>query len=240
MALINCPECGREISDRADFCPNCGCPLIKEPETATFVLKRESKALFLAVKYEVYLDYQLWGVLNNGDSLIDTLICGNHHLKIINKNNFNKTEYDRDFFLGAEGLTMTFSAATILSMNQSPYAPPSNSPPRVSSASSTQSAPRYSGAQPIQVTSVSRPTTGFDPQTQVTTPRGRRCPRCGGTMNIQTVSESRKSGCGTILLYIILALTILGLLIVIPLMLRKKTETVTYAVCQQCGFKKRV
>lgn len=27
MALINCPECGKEISDRALSCPNCGCPI---------------------------------------------------------------------------------------------------------------------------------------------------------------------------------------------------------------------
>lgn len=26
MALINCPECGRQISDKAEFCPGCGCP----------------------------------------------------------------------------------------------------------------------------------------------------------------------------------------------------------------------
>lgn len=27
MALINCPECGKEISDKAGSCPNCGTPL---------------------------------------------------------------------------------------------------------------------------------------------------------------------------------------------------------------------
>lgn len=27
MALIKCPECGKEISDRATSCPNCGCPV---------------------------------------------------------------------------------------------------------------------------------------------------------------------------------------------------------------------
>ena len=27
MALINCPECGKEISDKAISCPNCGVPL---------------------------------------------------------------------------------------------------------------------------------------------------------------------------------------------------------------------
>lgn len=26
MALIKCPECGKEISDKALACPNCGCP----------------------------------------------------------------------------------------------------------------------------------------------------------------------------------------------------------------------
>jgi len=27
MALIKCPECGKEISDKAGSCPNCGCPI---------------------------------------------------------------------------------------------------------------------------------------------------------------------------------------------------------------------
>lgn len=27
MALIKCPECGKEISDKASSCPSCGCPL---------------------------------------------------------------------------------------------------------------------------------------------------------------------------------------------------------------------
>lgn len=26
MALINCPECGKQISDQAASCPNCGMP----------------------------------------------------------------------------------------------------------------------------------------------------------------------------------------------------------------------
>lgn len=32
MALINCPECGKEISDKATTCPNCGCPVAKRIE----------------------------------------------------------------------------------------------------------------------------------------------------------------------------------------------------------------
>ena len=33
MALINCPECGKEISDKAGNCSNCGCPIQPEQET---------------------------------------------------------------------------------------------------------------------------------------------------------------------------------------------------------------
>lgn len=64
------------------------------------------------------------------------------------------------------------------------------------------------------------------------------CPRCHShNISVQTISEAKSAGCGTILLYIILACTIFGLLIVIPLMLRKKTQTATYAVCQNCGHR---
>lgn len=29
MALIKCPECGREVSSEAEYCPNCGYPVVK-------------------------------------------------------------------------------------------------------------------------------------------------------------------------------------------------------------------
>lgn len=31
MALINCPECGKQISSQAASCPNCGCPITSRP-----------------------------------------------------------------------------------------------------------------------------------------------------------------------------------------------------------------
>jgi ribosomal protein L37E len=31
MALIKCPECGKDVSDKAKACPHCGCP-ISEPQ----------------------------------------------------------------------------------------------------------------------------------------------------------------------------------------------------------------
>lgn len=40
MALINCPECGREISEKANACPHCGNPVIfKSVEKKDLILK---------------------------------------------------------------------------------------------------------------------------------------------------------------------------------------------------------
>lgn len=36
MALINCQECGSEISDTAVTCPHCGCKNVKEEAKAPF------------------------------------------------------------------------------------------------------------------------------------------------------------------------------------------------------------
>lgn len=41
MALIKCPECGKEVSDKAGKCPNCGC--ILEREKGMKVEKKEQK-----------------------------------------------------------------------------------------------------------------------------------------------------------------------------------------------------
>ena len=30
MTLINCPECGKEISDKSEACPHCGQPIAKK------------------------------------------------------------------------------------------------------------------------------------------------------------------------------------------------------------------
>jgi len=32
MALINCPECGKEVSDKATVCPSCAFPLVKQQQ----------------------------------------------------------------------------------------------------------------------------------------------------------------------------------------------------------------
>lgn len=39
MALINCPECNREVSDKAEMCPNCGFGVAKYIERQNKILK---------------------------------------------------------------------------------------------------------------------------------------------------------------------------------------------------------
>lgn len=35
MALINCPECGKDVSTSADACPHCGYPINKQASLNT-------------------------------------------------------------------------------------------------------------------------------------------------------------------------------------------------------------
>ena len=68
-----------------------------------------------------------------------------------------------------------------------------------------------------------------------------KCKKCGSeNVLVQPITESKKAGCFTILFYIILAVSIIGWLVLIPLFLRRKNQTVTYAVCQNCGFRWKV
>ena len=43
MALIKCPECGKEISDKASNCPNCGCPIGSTTEQTSTVEVQQQK-----------------------------------------------------------------------------------------------------------------------------------------------------------------------------------------------------
>ena len=62
MALIKCPECGKEISDKAASCPNCGFPIseTKAPQKEREVeLMGRMKARTEDENIEIYLDGNL-------------------------------------------------------------------------------------------------------------------------------------------------------------------------------------
>ena len=80
------------------------------------------------------------------------------------------------------------------------------------------------------------------------TPSERKCPVCGGPVNFQTVTETGNMGCGMILFVVLISLfliwiaPILGIIVAvigIIAVTRSSNETVTYAVCQKCGNRKR-
>lgn len=64
------------------------------------------------------------------------------------------------------------------------------------------------------------------------------CPHCGSdNVQVQIVSNTKNTGCLTIFIYIVLALTIIGIpiMILIALLKGKKTINNKYYVCQNCG-----
>lgn len=50
MALINCPECGKEISDWAQKCPHCGYPLIPDVEFYYEDTEKKKKGFWSTVR----------------------------------------------------------------------------------------------------------------------------------------------------------------------------------------------
>lgn len=63
MALINCPECGKQISSLAKACPNCGCPISSEPQSTSFVIENEKESLFPELPTVMKIGKQItnWG-----------------------------------------------------------------------------------------------------------------------------------------------------------------------------------
>lgn len=60
MAMIKCPECGKELSDKASACPNCGCPIEdikrqieeKETEAAEKIKEKEAEKKAKQIAFE--------------------------------------------------------------------------------------------------------------------------------------------------------------------------------------------
>ena len=49
MALVNCKECGKKISDKASMCPNCGCPTKEENKKQTKENKINGLSIWLVL-----------------------------------------------------------------------------------------------------------------------------------------------------------------------------------------------
>ena len=51
MALIKCSECGADISDKAEVCPKCGCPLEVTKQVLVEAKEQKKKDLLRIGKY---------------------------------------------------------------------------------------------------------------------------------------------------------------------------------------------
>ena len=65
------------------------------------------------------------------------------------------------------------------------------------------------------------------------------CKRCGEVLQVQTASQTKRRGCFTILIYIILLfIPIIGWFALFAILRgSSKTKAVSFAICPRCGYK---
>lgn len=80
MALIKCEDCGKEFSDKASACPNCGCPITKETKKVTF--HREYNWHGNLLKYGILVDGKEIGGVNANESVELDLELGKHTIVV--------------------------------------------------------------------------------------------------------------------------------------------------------------
>ena len=63
MALISCPDCGKEVSDRATACIHCGCPLDEPIDIRPFKFRVDTSAKVGSI-------YTVYGTILEGDASV--------------------------------------------------------------------------------------------------------------------------------------------------------------------------
>lgn len=66
MALIACPECASEISDKAVSCPQCGCPISADSKVVVYGYTQQ---FAMNPKVSVFLDGEQVGQVGQGERL---------------------------------------------------------------------------------------------------------------------------------------------------------------------------
>ena len=81
MALIKCSECGKEISDKAAACPNCGMPLRQEDRgTYDIVITRENQRFLINPTIKIIVDSADEYYLENNSNITIPMTTGSHTL----------------------------------------------------------------------------------------------------------------------------------------------------------------
>lgn len=79
MALIKCPECGKEVSSNAVACPHCGNPV---PKKMCPVRIERNSTIAMAVNCYVFIDGSMRGEIKSGKSMEIELPVGSHNIYV--------------------------------------------------------------------------------------------------------------------------------------------------------------
>lgn len=88
MSLVKCPECGKEISDATNKCPNCGYPLIKG-KIETVKKSINKKYMFISIGIVIIFAGLIFGIrcyTNTPEYVIK------QYVKAINSKDLNKLD----------------------------------------------------------------------------------------------------------------------------------------------------
>jgi hypothetical protein len=66
MALISCPECGNEVSDKAPACPKCGVPIFRESKVTVYGYTQQ---FAINPKVSIFWNNELVGTVKRFDRL---------------------------------------------------------------------------------------------------------------------------------------------------------------------------
>mgnify|MGYP000260335541 CR=1 FL=1 len=82
MALIKCKECGKEISDQAEACPNCGCPLNAHTAKGVIHFYWANMKGNTFLKTNIIVDGTPYGELKCGHSIDVSIPTGTHTVEL--------------------------------------------------------------------------------------------------------------------------------------------------------------
>lgn len=118
MAIITCPECKKNVSEKAISCPNCGYPLAQKVNQSQVLAPREErdgsiKDVINHLKYAVMLEQTIYTYETARDKLWDK-ICSLGHKKEISKPDSKHTALS--LASAFEGSLFTFGVVFVIAL----------------------------------------------------------------------------------------------------------------------------
>ena len=101
MAIIKCPECGKEISDKANICPNCAYPL-NSTEPQKKLIQNTAIQVLIAIPIGIFILIMI--ILINSESSLNKS-SNNDYVMTIFDDNGKRDIYSNDFSLIEEETT---------------------------------------------------------------------------------------------------------------------------------------